>query len=73
VAYIERDQVVRISAVEREDNAPWGLTRISSRARPTTNTYSYEGVAGEGVTVYVVDTGINIKHVRTLKHEIQHW
>jgi cerevisin len=55
-----------VYASDVQENAPWGLARVSHKEHPTGNeahTYSYPSSAGEGVTVYVVDTGINIKHV----------
>jgi len=63
VDYIERDQMVYINSIQR--NAPWGLSRISHHAIGfgTFNKYPYEDRGGEGVTAYVVDTGINIDHV----------
>ncbi|KAG5455659.1 MAG: peptidase S8/S53 domain-containing protein [Olpidium bornovanus] len=63
VAYVERDQVVHVDYLQR--NAPWGLSRISHRAIGfgTFNKYPYDDRAGGNVTVYVVDTGINIGHV----------
>ncbi|KAJ2782847.1 proteinase B [Coemansia javaensis] len=64
VAYVERDSVVY--ALETQNNAPWGLARISHR-KPlgfgTFNKYEHEPTGGAGITVYVVDTGININHV----------
>ncbi|ELU06982.1 hypothetical protein CAPTEDRAFT_121340 [Capitella teleta] len=41
----------------------WGLSRISSRLKPlyADATYKY-AVAGEGVDVYIVDTGIFVQH-----------
>ncbi|KAK3809168.1 MAG: serine protease 1 [Benniella sp.] len=64
VDYIERDQLVyTTSTVQR--NAPWGLARISHRNRLTFRNrrkYIYEPTGGEGVTVFVIDTGIFIKH-----------
>jgi cerevisin len=64
VAYVERDQVVRVNELQR--NAPWGLSRVAHR-EPLTfrnfNRYLYDARGGEGVTAYVVDTGINIHHV----------
>lgn len=49
-----------------EKNAPWGLARISHRdslSFSTFNKYLYTADAGEGVDVYVIDTGTNIDHV----------
>jgi cerevisin len=51
---------------ELEKNAPWGLARISHRdslSFSTYNKYLYAAEGGEGVDVYVVDTGTYIDHV----------
>lgn len=51
---------------ELEKNAPWGLARISHRDSLTLGTFSkylYCSEGGEGVDVYVIDTGTNIDHV----------
>ncbi|KAG9089915.1 serine protease [Ceratobasidium sp. UAMH 11750] len=70
VDYIEPDQVVYAitepatgEAVQK--GAPWGLARISHQNRlgfSTFNRYIYEPKGGEGVDVYVIDTGINTEH-----------
>ncbi|KAF7731830.1 serine protease [Apophysomyces ossiformis] len=63
VAYVERDSMVYANEIER--SAPWGLARISHRERLTFSTFSkyeYNPDGGEGVKVYVIDTGININH-----------
>ncbi|GAB1523234.1 proteinase B [Rhizoctonia solani] len=71
VEYVERDQVVyAIGEPEGEkhasqNDAPWGLARISHRNKlgfSTFKEYIYEPTGGEGVDVYVIDTGINVKH-----------
>ena len=49
-----------------QKGAPWGLARISHRPRLTLGTfnkYIYDKHGGEGVTAYVIDTGVNIEHV----------
>jgi cerevisin len=67
VEYIEKDSVVHTmkdSAIEK--NAPWGLARVSHRdslSFGTFNKYLYAADGGEGVDVYVIDTGTNIDHV----------
>jgi len=64
IEFIEKDQMVH--AYDVQENAPWGLARISQKSHLEGNeahSYTYSPSAGEGVTVYVVDTGINIKHV----------
>ncbi|KAF9523823.1 peptidase S8/S53 domain-containing protein [Crepidotus variabilis] len=63
VEFVERDQIVRTQEVQR--SAPWGLARISHRPKLTFSTftkYEYDDNGGDGVDVYVVDTGINIDH-----------
>lgn len=67
VDFIEKDSEVHTmesSAVEK--NAPWGLARISHRdslSFGTFNKYLYNEDGGEGVDVYIVDTGTNVDHV----------
>lgn len=57
------DSADRIDSVTQK-KAPWGLSRVSHRKNPTKNSkYVYPASAGDGVDVYVVDTGINIEHV----------
>ena len=68
VAYIERDSIVHTmeDAPELERNAPWGLARISHRdslSFGTYNKYLYSKNGGEGVDVYIIDTGTNVDHV----------
>ena len=66
VAFIERDSEVHTMGAETEKNAPWGLARISHRdslSFGTFNKYLYSEDGGEGVDVYVIDTGTNIEHV----------
>jgi cerevisin len=49
-----------------EKGAPWGLARISHRDSltfGTFNKYLYSSDGGEGVDVYVIDTGTNVDHV----------
>ena len=51
--------MVTISATQ--EDAPWGLARISS-AKPGGTTYTYDESAGEGVCAYSLDTGVDIEH-----------
>lgn len=65
VDYVERDQIVRTTNITTQKGAPWGLARISHRSRlgfSTFTKYVHNPQGGEGVDVYVVDTGININH-----------
>ncbi|CAK4031083.1 Alkaline protease 2 [Lecanosticta acicola] len=69
VELIEKDQEVHALESEEpelEKNAPWGLARISHRDSLTFgsfNKYLYAADGGEGVDVYVIDTGTNTEHV----------
>lgn len=67
VAYIEKDSEVHtMESGETEIGAPWGLARISHRdslSFSTFNKYLYSADGGEGVDVYVIDTGTNVEHV----------
>lgn len=70
VAWVEKDSEVHTmdghSGAELEKNAPWGLARISHRnslSFGTFNKYLYSADGGEGVDVYVIDTGTNVEHV----------
>ncbi|KAL6705714.1 proteinase B [Coniothyrium glycines] len=69
VDYIERDSEVHTLGgddPEIEKNSPWGLARISHRdslSFGTWNKYLYAADGGEGVDVYVIDTGTNVDHV----------
>ncbi|MFD5147200.1 S8 family serine peptidase [Streptomyces sp. NPDC058401] len=40
----------------------WGLDRIDQRRQPLNDSFSYATSAGQGVTAYVIDTGVNISH-----------
>jgi len=65
VAYVEKDQIVH--AYDIDTNAPWGLSRIAHRNKPDTEEeykkYPYNEAAGRNVTVYIIDTGVNVNHV----------
>jgi subtilisin family serine protease/fibronectin type 3 domain-containing protein len=60
VAYVVEDAVVRTNGTET--NPPWGLDRIGQRNLPGNGVYS-STPTGQGVNVYVVDTGILPTHV----------
>ena len=59
VAYVEQDQTMSISTVQ--SGATCGIDRIDQRALPLSGTYVYNA-DGTGVTVYIIDTGINFTH-----------
>ncbi|KUF16285.1 MULTISPECIES: S8 family peptidase [Streptomyces] len=46
-----------------QNNPPsWGLDRIDQRSLPLDQKYTYPDKAGEGATVYVIDTGVRKTH-----------
>lgn len=65
VSAIEPVQIYRHCATVVQDDAPWGLARISGRDKlPAAGPYKYKYSSdGEGAIAYVIDTGINDKHV----------
>nr|POF22143.1 alkaline protease 2 [Quercus suber] len=69
VDYVEMDQEVHTLSdpePKTQKDAPWGLARISHRkglSFDNFNKYLYSADGGEGVDVYIVDTGTNVEHV----------
>jgi subtilisin family serine protease len=61
VELVEQDQIMTASAIQ--SGATWGLDRIDQTNLPLDNSYAYPDQAGDGVTVYVIDTGLNAAHV----------
>ncbi|KAI5925406.1 protease [Camillea tinctor] len=61
IASVDPDYKVSINAVQTQENAPWGLARISS-LWPNTTAYSYDESAGNGTYAYILDTGIFVDH-----------
>jgi cerevisin len=65
VKFVEQDSVVYASEFNVQKGAPWGLARVSHREPLSLNSfnqYLFDNDAGKGVTSYVIDTGINVKH-----------
>lgn len=60
VEVVEPEMVV--TAIGTQTGATWGLDRSDQRNRPLNSTYSYLDQAGQGVRIYIVDTGIHSTH-----------
>jgi subtilisin family serine protease len=61
VEYIEADARVSVSDIVGQTNAPLGLERLS-HAQAGESGYIFDETAGEGITAYVVDTGVLVTH-----------
>jgi subtilisin family serine protease len=59
VAFVEQDRMFSLSSTET--GATWGIDRIDQRTLPLSGSYSYSS-NGSGVTVYMLDTGIDFTH-----------
>jgi subtilisin family serine protease len=60
VAYVEQSQ--RFTVSDTQDSPPsWGLDRIDQHDLPLDSAYNYAN-KGDGVTAYVIDTGVMIEH-----------
>ncbi|WP_274561753.1 S8 family peptidase [Streptomyces spiramyceticus] len=58
---VVQNRTFTVSATQ--PNPPsWGLDRIDQKALPLNQSYTYPDAAGEGVTAYVIDTGVRISH-----------
>ncbi|GAA4335449.1 serine protease [Streptomyces venetus] len=56
-------QVKKFSITATQDNPPsWGLDRLDQADTAGDSKYTYPDTAGEGVTAYVIDTGVRVSH-----------
>ncbi|NBE53898.1 S8 family serine peptidase [Streptomyces sp. YC537] len=61
VASVSQNRTVTIDATQT--NPPsWGLDRVDQKALPLDQKYTYPDSAGEGVTAYIIDTGVRKTH-----------
>ncbi len=60
VAYVQQSQ--RFTVSDTQANPPsWGIDRLDQRDLPLDSSYTY-GNKGDGVTAYVIDTGVRATH-----------
>ncbi|MET9721169.1 S8 family peptidase [Streptomyces zaomyceticus] len=54
----------RVFTIDGTQPSPpsWGLDRIDQKALPLNQSYTYPDTAGQGVTAYIIDTGVRISH-----------
>ncbi|KAF7724385.1 subtilisin-like serine protease [Apophysomyces ossiformis] len=65
VEYVEPNHIYKIAGWRKnvQDNVPsWGLARVSQRKNADLSKYIGDDLAGNGVHVYIFDTGINVQH-----------
>ena len=61
VDFVTQNHTFRIDATQT--NPPsWGLDRVDQKTLPLNAKYNYPDSAGQGVTTYVIDTGVRITH-----------
>ncbi|KAM7191908.1 serine protease [Rhypophila sp. PSN 637] len=61
VEYIEQDAKVQLNAKLIQGAATTGLGRLSHE-QPGNRSYIFDSSSGDGITAYVVDTGIRVTH-----------
>ncbi|MFI2370958.1 S8 family peptidase [Streptomyces sp. NPDC018833] len=58
---VVQNRVFKISGTQPSPPS-WGLDRVDQRALPLNQSYTYPDTAGQGVTAYVIDTGVRVSH-----------
>lgn len=58
VKYVEEDTYAVAEEITTQNNAVWGISRVSTRENTRSGKYIHDSQGGQGVTAYVVDTGI---------------
>ncbi|KAF8448247.1 peptidase S8/S53 domain-containing protein [Kalaharituber pfeilii] len=68
----EYERTVQFQSTAVQSNAPWGLERVSKRGAVNSEgkletgrefTYTFDDNPGEGVDIYILDTGVQVDHV----------
>ncbi|WP_052851536.1 S8 family peptidase [Streptomyces avicenniae] len=61
VERVVQNRVFRADATQT-DPPSWGLDRIDQPYLPLDDSFTYPDSAGEGVTAYIIDTGVRVTH-----------
>jgi len=69
VEFVSEDRETRLTDLTTQTGATWGLQRLSQQA-PLKNQkdtgidfqYTYDDSAGNGVDIYIIDTGVQVDH-----------
>ncbi|CAO3681783.1 unnamed protein product [Umbelopsis vinacea] len=61
VDYFIKDQTFRVQELVQPNPPNWGLSRIDTHSG-TDSAFRFPTSAGEGVDIYVLDTGVNAQH-----------
>ncbi|MCX4983212.1 S8 family peptidase [Streptomyces sp. NBC_00572] len=61
VASVVQNRVFHVDGTQPSPPS-WGLDRIDQKALPLNQSYTYPDTAGQGVTAYIIDTGVRISH-----------
>ncbi|PAZ11663.1 serine protease [Streptomyces sp. SA15] len=61
VASVVQNRTFGITATQPSPPS-WGLDRIDQKNLPLNSSYTYPDSAGQGVTAYVIDTGVRVTH-----------
>lgn len=62
VKFVEKDSIFHTVEFDIQKDATWGISRISHRENTNDGQYLFDDDGGEGVTAYVIDTGIKVDH-----------
>ncbi|KAL6452737.1 PRB1 Cerevisin [Candida maltosa Xu316] len=62
VQFIEKDSIFHTVEFDIQKDATWGISRISHRENIGDGKYLFDNDGGDGVTAYVIDTGIKVDH-----------
>ncbi|WP_128977117.1 S8 family peptidase [Streptomyces roseicoloratus] len=61
VASVSQNRVFHVDGTQPSPPS-WGLDRLDQKALPLNQSYTYPDSAGQGVTAYIIDTGVRISH-----------